>query len=153
MVTRARTVKPPATTIVTLFSWLIRAQDITFRFGRSDRARYVGTLGNPPGAAGSREGEGGDLAGAKPVRPWDQAVGGRWRVGYMAKPPGKHREPWTKKDDAQLRKEAGQNTPTRVLALHLKRTVPAVRARAQELDLPLKPTNQRPYGTKKGKGR
>lgn len=70
----------------------------------------------------------------------------------MAKRPGKHREPWTKQDDAQLRKEVGQNTPTRVLALHLKRTEAAVRAHAQELNLSLKPTNQRPYGTGKGKG-
>ena len=67
----------------------------------------------------------------------------------MPKEPPKHREPWTRQQDAQLRKEAKQNTPTRVLGIHLERTPDAVRARAQQLGISLKPTNQSPYGTKR----
>ena len=45
-------------------------------------------------------------------------------------------------------REAAQNTPTRVLGLHLGRTEDAVRSRAGELGVSLKPTNQSPYGTR-----
>lgn len=65
----------------------------------------------------------------------------------MVKVPKRHRQPWTRQDDVQLRKEVRQNAPTRVLALHLHRTENAVRARAQELGVSLKPTNRSPYGT------
>jgi hypothetical protein len=64
----------------------------------------------------------------------------------MAKPPSKHRQPWSPGDVKQLRAEAKQNTPTRVLGLHLQRTPAAV---ASEIGHSLKPTNQRRYGTKK----
>jgi hypothetical protein len=67
----------------------------------------------------------------------------------MAKKPTNHRTPWTPAQEKQLIKEAKQNAPTPILALHLKRTEPAIRAKAAELDLSLKPTNKPPYGTKK----
>lgn len=67
----------------------------------------------------------------------------------MAKPPGKHGQPWSSGDVRQLRAEAKQNTPTRVLGIHLQRTPAAVAAKASEIGLSLKPTNQSPYGTKK----
>lgn len=67
----------------------------------------------------------------------------------MAKAPGKHGTAWSAADLRQLRQEAAQNTPTRVLGLHLQRTPAAVQSKASEIGLSLKPTNQRPYGTKK----
>ena len=66
----------------------------------------------------------------------------------MAKKPANADKSWTAAHDAQLRREAAQNTPTRVLGLHLGRTVDAVRSRAGELGVSLKPTNQSPYGTR-----
>lgn len=53
---------------------------------------------------------------------------------------------WTSADDAQLRKLAKENTPTRVIGLKLGRTESAVYSRASELGVSLKPTNQSPYG-------
>jgi hypothetical protein len=67
----------------------------------------------------------------------------------MAKQPSNHRKPWTAPQVAQLEKLAKQNTPTRVIALKLDRTPDAVRAKASEADISLKPVNQSPYGTKK----
>lgn len=64
----------------------------------------------------------------------------------MAKKPANAGKAWTTAHDAQLRREAAQNTPTRVLGLHLGRTEDAVRSRAGELGVSLKPTNQSPYG-------
>jgi hypothetical protein len=57
-------------------------------------------------------------------------------------------KPWSAADDAQLRREAAGNTPTRVIALHLGRSEGAIRSRAQALGISLKPTNQSPYGTR-----
>jgi hypothetical protein len=67
----------------------------------------------------------------------------------MAKPPTNHGKPWTPQDVKQLRAEVKQNTPTRVLGLHLGRTPAAVQAKASDLNVSLKPTNQSPYGTRK----
>lgn len=67
----------------------------------------------------------------------------------MAKTPPNNGKARTPSQDAQLRKEADGNTPTRVIALHLGRSEGAVRNRGSELDVSLKPTNQSPYGTKK----
>ncbi len=52
---------------------------------------------------------------------------------------------WTAKDDAKLRELAAKNTPTRVIGLILGRTEYAVYARANELGISLRPTNQSPY--------
>ena len=56
---------------------------------------------------------------------------------------------WSKSDVAGLRQLARQNTPTRVIGLKLGRTEGAVRSKASEAGVPLKPTNQSPYNPKK----
>jgi hypothetical protein len=63
--------------------------------------------------------------------------------------PVNHNKAWSGADDAQLRREAAGNTPTRVIGLHMQRTEGAVRSRAGDLGVSLKPTNQSPYGTRK----
>jgi hypothetical protein len=57
--------------------------------------------------------------------------------------------PWTQAEINQLRQLARENTPTRVIGLKLGRTEDAVRAKASEEGVSLKPTNQSPYGTRK----
>lgn len=67
----------------------------------------------------------------------------------MAKKPENHGKPWTPAENRQLRQEARENTPTRVIGLHLGRTADAVHSQASELGVSLKPTNQKPYGSQK----
>lgn len=67
----------------------------------------------------------------------------------MAKKPANSGKSWTPADDRTLRSEAAGNTPTRVIGIHLHRSEAAVRSRAAELDVSLKPTNQSPYGSSK----
>jgi hypothetical protein len=57
------------------------------------------------------------------------------------------RRSWSASDGTGLRRLAAQNTPTRVIGLHLGRSEAAVRTKASELNVSLKPTNQSPYGT------
>ena len=56
--------------------------------------------------------------------------------------------PWTKSDITQLKDLAKKNTPTRVIGLDLGRTEGAVRSKASEIGVSLKPTNQSPYNRK-----
>ncbi len=56
---------------------------------------------------------------------------------------------WTPKDVSNLKKLANQNTPTRVIGLKLGRTESAVRSKASEENISLKPTNQSPYNRNK----
>ena len=56
---------------------------------------------------------------------------------------------WTQGQEKQLGTLAAGNTPTRVIGLKLGRTPEAVQAKASELGVSLKPTNQSPYGTRK----
>lgn len=56
---------------------------------------------------------------------------------------------WKPTEVTQLRQLAKQNTPTRVIGLKLGRTENAVRTKASDKGISLKPTNQSPYGTKK----
>lgn len=63
--------------------------------------------------------------------------------------PNNHRQPWTPAADRQLRDLAKQNTPTRVIGIKAGRTEAAVQARASELGVSLKPTNQSPYNRRK----
>lgn len=56
---------------------------------------------------------------------------------------------WVPADTKALTSLAAQNTPTRVIGLKLGRTEDAVRAKAAQLDVSLKPTNQSPYNRKK----
>lgn len=55
---------------------------------------------------------------------------------------------WTSGDVKQLKDLAKQNTPTRVIGLKLGRTEDAVRSRASDEGVSLKPTNQSPYSRK-----
>jgi hypothetical protein len=59
---------------------------------------------------------------------------------------GKH---WTGEDISKLRQLARENTPTRVMGLKLNRTAEAVRGKANDIGLSLKPTNQSPYNRRK----
>lgn len=52
---------------------------------------------------------------------------------------------WKPAEVKQLRKLANQNTPTRVIGLKLGRTENAVRSRASNEGISLKPANQSPY--------
>jgi len=56
---------------------------------------------------------------------------------------------WKPGEVVQLRREAGQNTPTRVIGLHLGRTPEAIRTKASEKGISLKPPNQSPYNRRK----
>lgn len=59
---------------------------------------------------------------------------------------GKH---WTNAEVRELRQLARENTPTRVIGLKLGRPEGGVRSKASAENISLKPTNQRPYGSKK----
>ena len=52
---------------------------------------------------------------------------------------------WTNRQISQLRTLAKENTPTRVIGLKLGRTEQAVRSKANENGISLRPTNQVPY--------
>lgn len=67
----------------------------------------------------------------------------------MAKKPGNAGKQWTPQQEQQLRQLAAGNTPTRVIGIKLERTSAAVQTKASAIKVSLKPTNQRPYGTKK----
>lgn len=56
---------------------------------------------------------------------------------------------WSGADVSNLRQLAKQNTPTRVIGLKLGRTEAAVRTKAADEDISLKPTNQAPYNQRK----
>lgn len=55
---------------------------------------------------------------------------------------------WTKPEISQLKQLAKENTPTRVIGLKLGRTEGAIRTKASENDISLKPTNKSPYNRK-----
>ncbi len=67
----------------------------------------------------------------------------------MAKIPSRAGKLWTPAETRALKNLADANTPTRIIALKLDRTEPAVRAKASDAAISLKPTNQAPYGTKR----
>jgi len=67
----------------------------------------------------------------------------------MAKTPERHRKEWTSSEVRELKQLAGQNTPTRVIGLKIGRTENAVRQKASEEGVSLKPTNQSPYNRRK----
>lgn len=73
----------------------------------------------------------------------------RLTEALVPKTPKNHLQPWTSTDTASLRELAAENTPTRVIGLKLGRTPEAVQAKASEEGISLKPTNQRPYGTRR----
>jgi hypothetical protein len=59
-------------------------------------------------------------------------------------------KPWSSADRRDLKQLAGGNTPTRVIGLKLGRTENAVRNEASKRGVSLRPTNQAPYGRRKG---
>ena len=63
----------------------------------------------------------------------------------MAKIPKNHGKSWSNQDVSKLEKLVKGNTPTGLLAYELGRTEEAIRAKASELEISLKPTNQSPY--------
>ncbi|MEQ9279411.1 MAG: hypothetical protein RLN83_07915 [Balneola sp.] len=56
---------------------------------------------------------------------------------------------WSNSDEQQLKKLAKDNTPTRVIGLKMGRTENAVRSKASDSNISLKPTNQSPYNRRK----
>ncbi len=56
---------------------------------------------------------------------------------------------WTPIQEGQLKKLAKGNTPTGLIADALGRTEDAVRTKASDINVSLKPTNQSPYNRKK----
>jgi hypothetical protein len=67
----------------------------------------------------------------------------------MAKKPPNAGKAWSPSAEDQLAALARGNTPTRVIGLKMGRTEDSIRSKAVDLGVSLKPTNQRPYGTKK----
>lgn len=67
----------------------------------------------------------------------------------MAKTPKNHGKSWSEQDINNLKKLVKGNTPTGLLAYELGRTEDAIRAKASDLDISLKPTNQSPYNRQK----
>ena len=67
----------------------------------------------------------------------------------MAKTPSNHGKDWTPQQVRELKEMAKQNTPTRVMGIKAGRTEDAVRAKATEEGISLKPTNQSPYNRRK----
>ena len=65
------------------------------------------------------------------------------------KKPRNNGKRWSDSDVNRLRKLAAENTPTRLMGLKLGRTEEAIYSKSSETSLSIKPTNQRPYGTKK----
>ncbi len=55
---------------------------------------------------------------------------------------------WSSSDVKALRQLARENTPTRVIGVKLGRTEDAVRSKASNEGVSLKPTNQSPYNRK-----
>jgi hypothetical protein len=53
---------------------------------------------------------------------------------------------WSAEEDKSLKTFIKQNTPTRLIAMKLKRTEGSVRQHVGKLGLSLKPTNRSPYG-------
>lgn len=67
----------------------------------------------------------------------------------MAKRPNRNGTAWTRQEVDRLWNLALQNAPTRVIGLKLGRTENAVRSKAAEQNMSLKPTNQSPYNKRK----
>jgi hypothetical protein len=67
----------------------------------------------------------------------------------MPKEPTHHQESWSPAQVLKLKELAKENTPTRVIGLKLGRTPEAVRAKASDRSISLKPTNQSPYNRRK----
>ena len=71
----------------------------------------------------------------------------------MPRKPSNHNKPWTPKEVKELKDLTKGNTPTRLIGLKMKRTDDAVRSKASEEGISLKPTNQSPYNRRRKGGR
>jgi hypothetical protein len=58
-------------------------------------------------------------------------------------------QPWSAAQERRLGELARGNTPTGVMSLKLGRSQDAVRSKASELGVSLKPTNKSPYNRRK----
>jgi len=67
----------------------------------------------------------------------------------MAKKPTNQGKSWTGTQETKLKKLAKGNTPTGLMAYELGRSEAAVRAKAGELGVSLKPVNKSPYNRRK----
>lgn len=67
----------------------------------------------------------------------------------MGKEPKNSGKQWTDQQVKEHKKLAKENTPTRVIGLKLERTEEAIRSKASEEKVSLKPTNQSPYNRRK----
>jgi hypothetical protein len=66
----------------------------------------------------------------------------------MAKKPSNQGKPWASKDVSELDALAKQNTPTRLIAFKMGRTLEAIYRKAKQKGISLKSTSQMPSGTK-----
>lgn len=69
----------------------------------------------------------------------------------MSKKPANHGKEWSRVDESKLETFVEGNTPTRLIAWKLKRTEDAIRSKASEKGVSLKPTNQSPYNRRKSR--
>jgi hypothetical protein len=67
----------------------------------------------------------------------------------MAKTPKNHGKEWTPANDKTLKELAKGNTPTGLIAYKMGRSEDAIRSRASDKSVSLKPTNQSPYNRQK----
>jgi hypothetical protein len=67
----------------------------------------------------------------------------------MAKYKRNSGNPWTPPERRELKRLAGENTPTRVIGLKLGRSEDAVRSQASRQGTSLSPPNQSPYNRRK----
>lgn len=67
----------------------------------------------------------------------------------MAKTPKNSGTTWSSDDVKQLKELAKGNTPTRVIGLKVGRSEAAIRSKASDEKISLKPTNQSPYNRRK----
>jgi hypothetical protein len=67
----------------------------------------------------------------------------------VARTPKNHGKDWIRSDVGQLRSLAKGNTPTGLVAYKLGRTEDAVRSKASDENISLKPPNQSPYNRRK----
>lgn len=67
----------------------------------------------------------------------------------MAKKPPNSGKGWSRGEVAKLKEEARGNTPTGLIAYKHGRSEDAIRSKASEKSISLKPTNQSPYNRRK----
>ena len=61
-------------------------------------------------------------------------------------------KPWTLHDMQMLKDDVKRHTPTRMIAMHLKRTVDAIYAKASEMHLSLKTSTRPTHATSMAHG-